>query len=62
MLDFCEVKDFYKNFKIFDMIKDKLGVMYYMFVLSFDGYLIDNDEIKVYVILDNKIIFINGDL
>ncbi|HEM2272956.1 TPA: peptidase M4, partial [Listeria monocytogenes] len=59
--DSCEAKDFYKNFKILDMTKDKLGVTHYTLALSSDGYLTDNDEIKVHVTPDNKIAFINGD-
>ncbi|MBC8831659.1 peptidase M4, partial [Escherichia coli] len=58
----CEAKDFYKNFKILDMTKDKLGVTHYTLALSSGGYLTDNDEIKVHVTPDNKITFINGDL
>ncbi|EAC2322233.1 zinc metalloproteinase PrtA [Listeria monocytogenes] len=60
--DSCEAKDFYKNFKILDMTKDKLGVTHYTLALSSGGYLTDNDEIKVHVTPDNKITFINGDL
>lgn len=44
------------------MTKDKLGVTHYTLALSSDGYLTDNDEIKVHVTPDNKITFINGDL
>lgn len=57
-----KVRDFCKKFKVIKTEKDSLEFTHYTLELQNQGYSTDNEEIKVHVSSDNKIIYINGDL
>lgn len=57
-----KVRDFCKKFKVIKTEKDSLEFTHYTLELQNQGYSTDDEEIKVHVSSDNKIIYINGDL